>query len=112
DEVVCLGAGITGGGKRVETIVENRMQAGTNEFIADGSLMPVNLGWSNTTPGLSWCALEGVGGYYFPGSAAVSALREERTGSWHDINQNRGLTNSITRNYFTLWFDHGIKPVN
>ena len=39
----------------------------------------------------------------------MRALREARTGSWSDLNAG-GSTNRITRNYLTLWFDHGSNP--
>jgi hyaluronate lyase len=36
-------------------------------------------------------------------------LREDRTGSWHDINAG-GSSTPITRRFLTMWFDHGVSP--
>ncbi len=50
-------------------------------------------------------------GYYFPGAPQLYALRESRTGSWSQINSGQSKT-PITRNYFSLAFEHGTKPAN
>ena len=39
------------------------------------------------------------------------AAREARTGAWSDINID-GSTTAITRNFLTLWFEHGANPTN
>ena len=120
NETVCLGAGITStDSRRIETIVENRKlltSGGTNTFSVNGSMKPATLGWSETVTNANWAHLAGnvAGsdvGYYFPQASAVKALREARTGSWYDVNTG-GATNPITRNYLTLWFDHGLNPTN
>ncbi len=114
NEVVCLGAGITcSGATNVLTTIENRKisTSNTNAFVLDGVTMPATLGWQTNRAGTSWCALGGAGGYYFPGGATLKAQRQARTGAWSDINTG-GSTSSFTRNYLTLWLDHGIKPSN
>jgi hypothetical protein len=112
NEIVCLGAGITASsGTNVHTIVENRRlnSSGNNAFTANGVALPTTLGWSSNFTGLSWCALSNAGGYFFPGGANIKAQRAARTGAWSDINAG-GSTASITRNYLTLWLDHGVNP--
>ncbi len=120
NEIVCLGAGITSTDNRtIETVVENRKlvtTGGTNTFIVDGSAMPAALGWSAAITNLTWAHLAGnvAGanvGYYFPPGATVKGLREARTGSWSDVNTG-GSTTLVTRNYLTLWYDHGKNPIN
>lgn len=120
DEIVCLGAGITSTDNRpIETIVENRLlnTAGNNAFTVDGAAKPVTLAWSEALAGVRWAHLAGrvAGsdvGYYFPADAtSVKALREARTGAWSDINAG-GSATPITRNYLTLWFEHGANPAN
>ncbi|NED94014.1 polysaccharide lyase 8 family protein [Phytoactinopolyspora alkaliphila] len=95
----------------VETIVENRnLHAdGTNVLTVDGEQQPTTLGWNATFDGARWAHLEGVGGYLFPGGATLHALREERTGSWRDVNVVES-PDPITRRYITLWLDHGAAP--
>ncbi len=119
-EIVCLGAGITSADSRtIETVVENRKllaTGGTNTFTVNGSVKPATLGWSETMATVNWAHLAGhvAGsdiGYYFPQASAVKALREARTGSWNDVNTG-GSTTPVTRNYLTLWLDHGRNPTN
>ncbi|GHA93114.1 polysaccharide lyase 8 family protein [Streptomyces chryseus] len=105
DALVCLGAGITStDGVPAETIVDNRMlgEAGTNTLtVDDGRAAP------------RWAHLEGHGGWVFPAAAGadLKTLREDRTGSWSDINTT-STTERRTRRYQTLWLDHGIDPVD
>ena len=122
DEMVCLGAGITSTSNRViETIVENRKltAAGTNTLTVNGIPKPAPLGWSETMAGTSWAHLAGSVsgadiGYYFPQPASVNGLREARTGTWYDIDPYEigSTTDPLTRNYLTLWFNHGVNPAN
>ncbi|WP_344175447.1 polysaccharide lyase 8 family protein [Streptomyces albidochromogenes] len=105
DAVVCLGAGISStDGVPAETIVDNRMlgEAGTNALtVDDGRAAP------------RWAHLEGHGGWVFPGAAGadLKTLREDRTGSWSDINTT-STAERRTRRYQTLWLDHGTDPVD
>lgn len=119
DEIVCLGAGITcGGTNEVHTTIENRRlnSAGSNGFVADGAAAPATLGWASNYSSLRWCALEWAGGYYFPDGAPVQARRYPRTGRWYDINTlpqpTASVTNPVTRNYFSLILNHGVRPTN
>ncbi len=95
----------------VETVVENRnLHAdGTNTLTVDGERQPATLGWKAAFDDARWAHIEGVGGYLFPGGATLHALREERTGSWRDINVVES-PDPMTRRYLTLWFDHGADP--
>ena len=114
DEVVCLGAGITcNNGADIQTTAVNRKISSnnTNAFVMDGITMPTILGWQTNRPGTAWCSLDALGGCYFPGRATVNALRQSRTASWSQINSG-GTTSSTTRNYLTLWLDHGVNPAN
>ncbi|MGV9303560.1 polysaccharide lyase 8 family protein [Nonomuraea sp. NPDC003727] len=108
DAVVCLGAGITStDGRTIETVVDNRGASGP--LIVDG--MPREDGESTSTA--SWAHLEGVGGYVFPGGARLRTLREVRTDTWRAINDGAdtgGTPGPVSREYVTLWFDHGANP--
>lgn len=112
DTVVALGAGITGkDGAAVETTVDNRNlgPTGNSALTVDGTTQPLAYPWSATLTDASWAHLAGHGGYVFPGGATVKALRESRSGSWHDINTG-GATTKVSRKYLTLWCDHGKDP--
>lgn len=117
DEVVALGAGITNTNNRtIETIIENRKVNGTgdNALTVNGTAKSTALGWTETMNAVNWIHLAGnVAGsdlaYYFPGSATVTGSRQARTEAWSAINY-KASTTPVTRNYVTLWFDHGSNP--
>lgn len=123
DEIVALGSGISCKDKRVvETIVENRKlkKSGKNAFTMDNEKKSVQLGWTETMKDVSWAHLAGNVpgadiGYYFPSPVALKAKREARTGTWKDISdleaRERDEVGHFTRNYLTLWLDHGKDPV-
>ncbi|MFF9570012.1 polysaccharide lyase 8 family protein [Streptomyces sp. NPDC014685] len=116
--VIALGAGITAtDGHRVETVVENRNLGadGRHRLLVDGVRQPVEQGWTHEFDGARWAHVEGVGGYVFPDRVSLHALREQRTGTWRDINSGAdtgGSTDPVTRRYLTLWVDHGVSPAD
>ena len=62
-----------------------------------------------------WLHLENVGGYLLLDDAAVTALREDRTGAWRDIDtgaNTKGTTTPNTRRYQKLVLEHGVKPTD
>lgn len=112
DAVICLGAGITcADGYAVDTTIDQRNlgAAGTHKFKVNGRTTPSEPGWEQTIPDARWAHLEGFGGYVFPGGTSLSAVREERTGSWYEINVG-GPQDPITRRYVTMYLDHGVDP--
>lgn len=118
NEVVCLGADIRStSGRAIETVVENRRLAdtGNQPLTVNGAAMSAALGWSASMSGVGWAHLAGnvAGadiGYLFPGTAGVKGRREARSGSWYSINNRYGSTTQHTRNYLSLWLDHGSNP--
>ena len=120
-EIVCLGASITcGDAAEVDTTVEDRRLglSPTNNFTVNGVTNPPVMGWSSNLTSVSWCALDGVAGYYFPGGATnLCAAFVANTGAWSQINDGSHATsptdtNLYTDDYLTLWFNHGTKPTN
>ncbi len=119
NEVVCLGAGITcPGHAEIDTTVEDRRLGTdpTNNFTVNGTVIKPVMGWSNNLGHVSWCALDGVGGYYFPGGAAsLQAAFVANNGGWSDIGgrSRRGSSSSAyTDDYLKLWYNHGANPTN
>jgi hyaluronate lyase len=122
DEIVALGSGIScKDGRVVETIVENRKlgTGGKNALTVNGAKKPAELGWPETLKAVTWAHLAGSVpgadvGWYFPEPVKLRGLREARTGMWKDIsdlgNRQRKEDGKYTRNYLTLWFDHGKDP--
>ncbi|HZG87988.1 polysaccharide lyase 8 family protein [Paenibacillus sp.] len=116
DEIVAVGSDIRFDGPfRVETVVENRKlnADGTNRFVVNGKFVSDRPGWSSALAGTEWMHLKGDSpgegiGYYFPATVTLQAKRETRIGRWSDI--GTGPDTEISRNYLTVWFDHGVSP--
>ncbi|MCY9656781.1 polysaccharide lyase family 8 super-sandwich domain-containing protein [Paenibacillus chondroitinus] len=120
DQIVAVGSGIasTDTARTVETIVENRKlnASGDNPLIVDGVTKASGLGWSETINNANWAHLSGNVpgsdiGYYFPGTASITGLRESRSGTWKQINTG-GNTDLVTNSYLSLAFHHGKAPAN
>ena len=101
DEVVCLGAGITGDG--VRTSVDQRLSAGST-MTSEGPLSPgVRLCKS-----ITW-VLHGSTGYLFAQPRNVWAGTQEQTGSWKDVYAS-GPAAQITKQVFSVWLDDTDQP--
>ncbi|UNM12145.1 polysaccharide lyase 8 family protein [Streptomyces formicae] len=114
DSVVCLGADISStDGHAVETTIDNRHlgTTGAPALTVDGRKQPTTQGWTRSFDDAEWAHIEGQAGYLFPGGAAFTAVREERTGAWKDINAG-GPADPVTRRYLTLVTDHGTDPAD
>jgi hyaluronate lyase len=112
DSIMCLGTGITCTDTvDVQTTVDNRCLGvgNTNTFTVDGTPQSTTLGWSHTFTDPGYMALSGQGAWVFPSGGTVNVKRAARTGAWSDINSTRSTT-SVTRNYVSMWFDHGTDP--
>jgi hyaluronate lyase len=90
--------------------VDNR-RVTTEPLTVDGLRQSRADGWSRQLRHTRVATIGDTAAYLFPGGATVNAARTSRTGAWHDINTSSS-TQPITRDYLTLWFDHGIDPVN
>lgn len=121
DEIVAVGSGITSTDQRtIETIIENRKlkNTGDNTLLVNGYRKPSSVGWTDKMEKVRWAYLSGNVesaniGYYFPDQPTIKGLREARTGAWSQIDSRSGIpTESITRSYLNLWFDHGVNPAN
>ena len=114
-EVVCLGSGITAGSaNEIHTTVENRrMGSGTTSvnLWVDGVATSRSLNWGATLTSPKSCAIEGVGGYYFPDSPNnIRAEFVPFSGKWTDIHPTDSDTATYTDNYLRLIFNHGARP--
>ncbi|OCT11360.1 hypothetical protein A8709_06715 [Paenibacillus pectinilyticus] len=120
DQIVALGSGITSTDttRNVETIVENRKlnANGDNALQVNGIAKSSALGWSENMSNVQWAHLTGNVpgsdiGYYFPGTASITGLRESRTGTWKQVNTGGG-TDTVTDSYLSLAFNHAKKPTD
>lgn len=110
DEVVCLGAGISGGnGNRVMTSV-NQCLAGPKPCIlatyADGTTACEKD--SVASDRVTAIEYDNVG-YVFPNGGSVCATEQTRRGTWHDINRTQS-GRTVQNRVFGLAIDHGTNP--
>lgn len=120
NEIVALGSDITAeDGDSVETTIENLKlnAAGNNKFIVNGEEKSAQLGYSESISDANWAYIEGNYensdvGYYFPDTASFNVLRENRTGTWSDVNQAATQKDDTEKNanYLTMYIDHGKTP--
>lgn len=124
DEVVALGSDIrsTLDDSEVETIVENRKvnYDKSNTLTVDGAVQNLSEGaddFNGLHAGTQWIHLAGSTensdvGYYFPGGADITGVRETRDGCWNLVNTYAKFTDDEprTNSFVTFWFDHGVKP--
>ena len=114
-EVVCLGAGIVcESANSVDTTVENRRMGSSTSSVnlwVDGVATSRSLNWGATLTSPKSCAIEGVGGYYFPDSPNnIRAEFVPSSGTWTDIHPTDSDTATYTDNYLRLIFNHGARP--
>lgn len=99
--IVCLGAGIySSDGFTVETTVDNRNLGSTDTqaLVIDGIVCDAEPGEVRTYRDVRYATVEGSCSYVFPDGADLCVLRESRT------------ADGLTRQYLTLWLDHGVDP--
>lgn len=116
NEIVALGSDITSeSDQNIETIVENRKirNDNSNKLVINGKNTDLE-GEDDQRFDAKWAFLEGNVkganiGYFFPEDKTLTVKKEERSGSWKDINEDEP-DDKITRSYATMWFDHGEQP--
>lgn len=123
DEIVAVGSDITSSlaDSSVETIVENRKinPDKSNMLQVNGVEQKSKMAdeFNGIHHDTEWIHLAGKEsgsdvGYYFPGKADITGVREVRAGSWDLVNTYVKFmdTDIRTNTFVTFWFDHGITP--
>lgn len=110
DMMFCMGNGITfGEDKPVATSVNQSYLSG-DVVIDNGSEQTLEEQSEQDFNNLKWVHHDNVG-YIFPKNVNIHVQNKEQTGSWRDINST-GSTTSISKDIFSVWFDHGQAPLN
>ncbi|HEY3559432.1 MAG TPA: polysaccharide lyase family 8 super-sandwich domain-containing protein [Kribbella sp.] len=100
DEMVALGSGITSTSDSAVHTTVNQAAAKPNASV-DGKPVPAGTD-SATVDHPSWAYNDEVG-YVFPTGQQVHVSNKAQQGSWLD-------QDPVSRNAFTLYVDHGVKP--
>ncbi|MFG1867078.1 CBM96 family carbohydrate-binding protein [Micromonospora arborensis] len=111
NEIVALGAGITGTGTIVTTVDQRRV-SGAEALTINGTARCATNGSTEVISGVTSAHLSGQNiGYYFPGGVTLHCRREVRSGAWSAIDPG-GSTTPLQGAYVSLWIDHGTNPSN
>lgn len=111
-EYVCLGAGITAETDYpvITTLNQCLLQKDVTVNSNTGKTV-VNKGNHNLN-GVSWIVHNKVA-YLFPSLTDVKLSNGTATGNWRQINHQEWATEGpVKEEVFTLWIDHGPKPIN
>jgi len=112
NEIVCLGAGI-----QVDTAVSvattlNQCLLNGPVTVKDNSNSTTLSAGNHTLANTSWVYHDSVA-YIFPQPTTVNISNGEATGNWRQINHQAWATEeTVRKNVFTLWLDHGVQPKN
>lgn len=110
NEVVCLGAGINATASvPVLTTVNQTLLDGSITIGQNGSTTLLTQG-AHSYNDVDWVLHDKVA-YFFPDHGNLNITNQTQTGSWYNINTTE-TTESISKDVFTMWLDHGIQPVN
>jgi chondroitin AC lyase len=115
DEIVCLGNSITAAsGQSAYDANTTLNQCNLNGDVAaseNGSeYSTLAEGEHPYADAPKWVQHDGVG-YVFPDGGNVVVSNQAQTGNWYDIN-NRGTNAVVSRNTFTMYFNHGKDVTN
>lgn len=113
NEYVCLGAGIkSSAGFPVATTLNQCLLKG-DVIVQSGNEKKTLSKGDHQVKAVSWVLHDGVA-YIFPKQTNVSLNNRAYSGSWHSIvNSTRtSRADEETKELFSLWIDHGLKPEN
>jgi chondroitin AC lyase len=117
DEIVCLGNSITAAtGSSYDPYDANTTlnQSNLNGDVAvsdDGSAYTtLATGEHSYAAAPKWVLHDSIG-YIFPQGGKVVVSNQSQSGNWYDINNN-GVDATVSKNVFSLWFDHGKQVTN
>lgn len=113
-QVIALGAGITGDTEAtIETVVDNRLlnDRDTYHILSDHGAITTEKEQSEK----EWLLLESARkqttiGYYFPTKETVDVVKEQRSGSYGEINGGFSDDQRYQGNYAKFLIDHGQHP--
>lgn len=109
-EYVCLGTDIQSKSEfDVVTTVNQTLMRGDVKIKQNGSPQTLPRG-KRSLSNVKWVHHNQIG-YLFPEPATVTLSNQTETGRWSDITDQKNIsTELVSKDVFSLWFDHGKKP--
>jgi chondroitin AC lyase len=112
NEIVCLGAGIHADTALPVFTTLNQCLLNEQVIVGTNNKSSALKTGDHKLPDVSWIYHDSVA-YIFPQPASVNISNREATGNWRLINhQASATTETVRKNVFTLWLDHGVQPQN
>lgn len=114
-EIVCLGAGIKStNASQINTTLNQTLLSGDVNYVSkDGTTTALATNSTVVKNSLSFIHHDQTA-YFFPESEAGNILisNKAQSGTWNSISSNNGDASTITKDVFTAYFNHGIKPTD
>lgn len=111
EEIVCLGTNICSANEHtINTTLNQCLLKGEVYINREDRLQALSPGAYRYKDDINW-VWHGNVGYYFPNGGDVGLSLQEQQGSWFSINNNLPQ-DTLQKEVFTLWIDHGIQPEN
>lgn len=112
DEYVSLGSGINSSSDFPVNTTVSQIYLRHDVISGDGSRASTLNKGEHSLDGITWVYHDSVG-YIFPSQQQVKLKNAGSSGNWRRINHTHWATeDEIRADLFTLWFDHGVKPLD
>ena len=110
-EYVCLGSGISSEAEYPVATTINQCLLHNNVVVkTTNGLQTLDKGQHDLS-NVSWVLQDSVA-YLFPAPVSVQVSNATASGNWRSISHQASASEeTVQKNLFTLWFDHGRKPV-
>lgn len=112
DEVICLGSDISSSSELPinTTVNQSWLDGDVTACAVNDKFSTLPEGIHSFNKNLKWVLHNDIG-YVFPSGGKLMLKNIEERGSWKKLNTTQS-NREIVGKVFTLWFDHGIKPLN
>jgi len=112
NEYVCLGAGINSDAEYPVATTLNQCLLNKDVVVKTKNQSQLLSKGEHNLKNVSWVLHDSVG-YYFPVPVTANINNTTLTGNWRQItHQSRATEEPVQKDVFTLWLDHGKKPVS
>lgn len=111
-EVVCLGSGIrsVNASQTIHTTVNQCLLKGDVTMALEGEEAPSMLEkGTHEYDRIAWLNQDGIS-YHFPEGGRIGIRNEAQSGTWNSIATTNQDDATVTKDVFTVWLDHGIRP--
>ena len=111
-EYVCLGAGISSDAEYPVATTLNQCLLNKDVVVKTKNPSHVLNRGEHNLKNVSWVLHDSVG-YFFPFPVSANINNTTLSGNWRQItHQSRATDEPVQKDVFTLWLDHGKKPVS